>query len=115
MDVESPRLKTGIWVQAQVRQCDRACIPLVILNKGDADAGSVLLKIFKGRGDCRVFSRAFSLDGTLGWLCGTGDAPVDDAAADVFIKKRLEFDRDLWVLEIEDQKGLYELDAPIIE
>jgi|GEM_PF-40214 len=115
MDAEPPRLKTGIWVQAQVRHCDRACIPLAIMNKGDADAGSVLLKIFKGRDDCRVYSRAFSLDGVLGWLCGTGNAPVDEATADAFIKKRLAFDRDLWVLEIEDLKGLYELDAPIIE
>ena len=115
METTAPRLKTALWVQAQLRFCDRDCIPLTVLNKGDGDAGAVLLKIVTSRESCRVYSRAFALDGERGWLCATGIEPVDEGAADAYILKQRSFDRDLWVLEVDDPKGLYQLDAPLIE
>jgi len=115
MDAPAPKLKTGLWVQAQLRLCDLECIPLTVISKGDGDAGSVLLKIVTSRQSCRVFSRAYNIDGERGWLCATGAEAVDEPSADAFVDRQLSFDRDLWVLEIDDPKGLYQLDAPLIE
>jgi len=102
-------------VQAQLRLCDQRCIPFVIVKKGDPDAGAVLLKIVIAREDCRVYSRAYTLDGERGWFCGTGAVAVSEDVADAYIEKQLNYDRDIWVIEIEDPRSLYKLDAPIIE
>jgi len=40
-----PRLKSGIWVQALIRRCDRAAIAVAVVAKGDGDAGAILLKL----------------------------------------------------------------------
>ena len=73
------------------------------------------MKIVAGRENCRVYSRAYTLDGERGWLCATGPAAVSEAAADAYIEKQLNYDRDIWVVEIEDPKSLYKLDGPIID
>ena len=39
------RLKSGIWVQAQVRLCGIQNIPIYVLRSGDADAGALFLKM----------------------------------------------------------------------
>ena len=50
----TPRLKTALWVQAQVRLCDINLIPIVVTRKGDPDAGSILLKLMRREGRCMV-------------------------------------------------------------
>ena len=40
---------------------------------------------------------------------------IDERDADALIMKKRGFDPDLWVLEIEDAREQYELDAPISE
>ena len=102
-------------MQAQLRICDQRCIPLTIVKKGDPDAGAIFLKIVASRESCRVYSRAYTLDGERGWLCGTGPIAVSEAMADAYLEKQLNYDRDIWVVEIEDLKGFYEFDASIIE
>jgi hypothetical protein len=112
--MDDARLKTGLWIKAQIRLCDIGAIPAVVSHRGDADAGAVLLKINRLGGGCEVLSRMRSLDGELGWLRGTGTDPVDEAAADDYVRRQIERDPDLWVLEIEDPGGRYEFDGPLL-
>ncbi len=106
-----PRLRTDIWVRAQLRLCDVNSIPAVIIRKGDPDAGSVLLKLNRLEGGCEVLSRVQEADGTLGWMRATGDSPVAEGEADEYIRRRVDFDPDIWVVEIEDPKRRYALDG----
>jgi len=39
---------------------------------------------------------------------------MEEREADDYIGRRLKIDPDLWVLEIEDPKGLYEFDGKIV-
>lgn len=102
-------LKAGVWVQARIRQCDLDGIPAVVVRRGDPDAGAVLIKLNRLNTGCVVYTRFRDMDGKLKWISATGEAPVDDQAADDYIERQAARDRDLWVLEIEDHKGDFSL------
>jgi hypothetical protein len=74
--------------------------PGMVLRKGDADAGSVLVAL-RGRSGVMVLSAFRATDGELAWLRGTGPEPVDEATADAYITKQTRYDSDLWVIEFD--------------
>lgn len=107
-------LTTGLWVMAQVRLCDRAFIPATVVRRGDPDAGTVLLKLNRFEAGVTVYTQANTMDGDPAWSRGTGPEPVAEAEADAYIARQVQFDPDVWVLEIEDRRGLYKLDGKIV-
>lgn len=109
-----PTLKASIWVQAQLRMCDIRFIPAMIVKKGDPDAGSVLLKVNRFQKGCAVFSSAFDFEGQRCWMHGLKSGFGQERDADDYIQRQISRDDDIWVLEIEDLKGEYELDAPLL-
>jgi len=109
------RLKAGLWVQAQLRICDINCIPAMIIRKGDVDAGSVLLKLNYFSNGCAALVPITTMDGARGWMHGLKEGFTDERSIDAFIRRQLDRDPDLWVLEIEDPKKLYELDGELVQ
>jgi len=109
-----PRLRVEIWIKAQVRMCDLAMTPAYIRRRGDADAGAVILKLDRLDGTSEIFVQARTGEGSRAWTRGTGEGPVLEAAAETYIQRQLKFDPDIWVLEIEDPGGKYQLDGAII-
>lgn len=108
-------LTTSVWVSAQVRLCDRAFMPATVVRRGDPDAGTVLLKLNRFAAGVTVFTQASSMgsDEPL-WSRGTGPSPVTEAEADAYIARQVQRDPDVWVLEIEDRKGVYKLDGKVV-
>ena len=107
-------LTTGLWVSAQVRLCDLAFIPATVVRRGDPDAGTVLLKINRFEAGVTVYTQASSMGDGPAWSRGTAPSPVPEADADAYIARQVARDPDVWVLEIEDRKGLYQLDGKIV-
>ena len=103
------RLKTEIWIRAQLRLCDQALLPAVIRRKGDPDAGTVLIKLDRLDGTCVVMTQERNLEGRLTWRPATGDGAVPDADGEAYIARQLKFDPDIWVMEIEDPAGTFEI------
>ena len=94
------RVKAGIWVQVALRLGNAQGRYGMVLRKGDADAGGILV-VLRGRLGVCVLSQTRGPDGEPAWLRGSGAAPVDQAAADAYVARQLGFDPDLWVLEFE--------------
>ena len=94
------RVKVGIWVSAALRMADIAGRPGVVVRRGDADAGGVLVLLRARSGVC-VLSQARTGTGEAAWLRATGPTPVDDPTADAYITRQLSRDPDLWVLEFD--------------
>lgn len=111
---DSPRLKSSLWVQAQLRLCDQAVIPLVVMRRGDPDAGAILIKLDRGRDGFVVLARGFSAEGRRVWIRATGDQPVAEIDADAYLTRQIGFDPDVWVLAIEDAAGRYQPDGQSI-
>ena len=112
--LRADRLKTGIWVSAQIHLCNAKALPLVVIRKGDPDAGAVLLKIVKPDAGATVLTQTRTAEGDLAWMKGTGADPVTDADADAYIARQLKRDPDIWVIEIEDRDGIYSSELKIL-
>jgi hypothetical protein len=111
--MSEPRLKAGIWVSMALRMGDHGGKPGVVLRKGDADAGGVLVVLHGLEGVC-VLSQVRDARGEVAWMRATGAAPVDQAAADAYIARQVRFDPDIWVLEFEAHDLMPPFDAKLV-
>lgn len=102
-------------MQAQLRVCDINSISAMVIRKGDADSGSVLLKVNRFRDGCAVFVPITTIEGARGWMHALKDGFVEERRCDEYIMRQTDMDPDLWVLEIEDPKKQYQLDAVLVE
>lgn len=109
-----PRIRTAIWVQSQLRLCDLAGIPFVVRRKGDPDAGAVVLLIDRGAAGILVLSQTRDDQGRPAWMRALGSETADSAAAEAFVARTVKRDPDVWVIEVEDSRGAYAPDAPIL-
>ena len=107
------RLKAGLWVKMALRMSDRDGRPGVVLRRGDADSGDVLV-VLRGRDGLAVLSQVRAADGALAWMRGTGAAPVDQATADAYVARQVRFDPDIWVLEFEAPDLLPPFEAKLV-
>jgi hypothetical protein len=107
------RLTSEIWVAAYLTRLRLATIPAFIVQKGDATAGAVMVKLNTLDGNATCFQRSFDLmSGDRRWIVLVDG---DEAAVDESIGKQRGFDPDLWIIEIEDKAGRHLLDEPGLE
>mgnify|MGYP003763648231 CR=1 FL=1 len=105
-------LSTDIWVAALIRRVELAGAFAVVARKGDARAGSVLVKVLhRGDGTTRLYSEATRGDGERVWIRPA--LSEDEADLDRYIERALRIDPDLWVVEIEDREGRHFLTEPV--
>ncbi len=104
------RLATEIWVGAYLTRLRLAEIPAFVVAKGDPTAGAVLVKLNTLDGHACLYQRSFDLmTGERAWVVL---AEGDEAGVDASVVKQRSFDRDLWVIEVEDRQGRHLLDEP---
>ena len=108
-----PRLKVQIWVQAQIRLCDVNLIQAVVVRRGDADAGAVVMRLIRGVQKSVLLRRQIQADGTSKWEPAGGAGELDDAAAEAYLAREIKRDPDLWIVEVDDPKGRYWPDKAI--
>ncbi len=99
------RLPTHVWVMAHIRRCSVEGIPAVVVHKGEASGGTVLLKLYQPDAGCRVLAQMRDLDGRLGWYPAHKEDFIAEAEADAHIDRAVARDPDLWVVEVETQDG----------
>ncbi|MDA7947691.1 MAG: DUF1491 family protein [Hyphomicrobiaceae bacterium] len=113
------RLKAEIWVKAYIRQCSGNGAPAVVFRRGQADGGAIYIKVntldgkvcvfgpapagLEDAGSDRIFSRCPGADG------------VSEAEADAYLRRQMEFDPDIWIVEVEDREGRHFLGDALSE
>ncbi len=102
------RLSSDLWVSAYLARLTQAGIFAHIAYKGDATAGAVAVKLATMDGRASLFTRAYDADFNRVWTTHIDNA--SETEADEAIVKQRSFDRDLWVIEVEDPRGRHLLD-----
>lgn len=105
-----PRLSADFWVRAYLARLEQAGIPAFVAAKGDATAGSVLVKVARLDGTAVAYQRSFDVmaDARIWVVLSSAKEPDVDAA----IARQRKFDPDLWVIEVEDRQGRSLLEEP---
>lgn len=104
------RLTTGFWVDAYRMRQEALGIPCMVVAKGDATAGAVLVKLNTLDGQAVLYQRSFDL--TTGARVWDVLSAGSEAEVDASCEKQRSFDPDLWVIEVEDRAGRHLLDDP---
>lgn len=103
------RLKTNMLVGAAIRCAGAELIDCVMLRRGNADAGAILVHIDALDGRHKLLARVLDFDGNYGWrpvLAGlAGDGWADRDAVEARLQREMEIDPDAFVLEIQDRQG----------
>lgn len=95
-----------LWVSALVRRAQLAGAFATIVHRGDDERGDVMVKVTHERGKAWLYAPAFAPDGPTEFeRLPQGATDPEEAEIDALIAKRRDFDRDLWVIEIEDREG----------
>lgn len=103
------RLTSEFWVQAYLARLRLADIPAFITAKGDATAGSIMVKLNTLDGQARAFQRSLDATGQRTWVVLREGA---DADVETSLHRQRSFDPDIWIIEVEDRKGRHLLDEP---
>lgn len=103
-------LKTSIWVAAIIRRAEVEGAFAALSQKGDGDAGAVLVKVCTLDGNAVLYRPVRNMDGDRVWL---PQGPEMEREIDQAISKRAKTDPDLWVVEIEDKQGRHFLTEPV--
>jgi hypothetical protein len=107
-------LSTDIWVAALIRRTELGGGFAVVARRGDARAGSVLVKVLnRGERTARLYSEATRGDGERVWMRPAQSDQEPDL--DRYIERAVRVDPDLWVVEIEDRTGRHFLTEPVEE
>lgn len=111
------RLKSEIWVKAYLRRASVAGSPGVVVRRGDADAGTIMIRVARLDGSCDLYAPApaglASDDGERRWTRIAAQANEADIEARLASEARL--DPDLWIVEIEDRAGRHHLEGWLAE
>lgn len=113
------RLKSEIWVSAYLRRCQAEAVPVVVVRRGNAEAGAIFISVDRLDGTVCLFGPAPA--GLAGgnedrrWVrCLDGGAATSQDVS-LYLARQLEFDPDLWILEVEDRAGRHFLDGELVE
>jgi hypothetical protein len=111
----TPRLKAELRVQAWLRRAAGLGLMATVARKGEAESGTLILKLNRHASGCDVFSPVTAPNGQPAWLSAFPKGPAKEKDADAYLQRQAGYDPDLWVVEIEDPKGLFALDEPVLK
>jgi len=103
-------VKTELWVKAHLALCFSKGLTAVIANKGAPEAGAVYVQITMSNTQVKVLAPApgpaFDDMGNRTWSQPLGADSVTPQQAQEYFNRQRSFDRDIWILDIDDRQGM---------
>jgi hypothetical protein len=109
------RLRADIFVSAYLRRCATEGAIATLRRRGAAEAGAIFVKIDRLDGRAALFAPApqseFADRGVERlWSRAHKEEWIDPAEIERRLQRQIEFDPDLWIVEVEDRQGRHWLD-----
>jgi hypothetical protein len=95
------RLPAHLEASALIRQAEADGGFGAILRRGDPDRGSLVVQLASRGRHQACFERALGPDGIYGWQQVGPGAGADNATLADWSQKRVRFDEDLWLIELD--------------
>jgi len=94
----APRLAAGTLVSALIRRVEQAGGSAMVLAKGDATAGALLIQLAERGVPGVLLERRLDVDGRYRW---SPTGPDDAGQRGDYLARRRKSDPDLWVVELD--------------
>jgi len=94
----APRLAAGLLVAALIRRVQNAGGSGMVLAKGDATAGALLIQLADRGVPGALLERRLDAQGNYRW---SPTGPDEDSERGDYIARRRRSDPDLWVIELD--------------
>ena len=98
---EEPRLPARLEVSGLIRRVAADGGFAAVLQKGDPDAGTILLVWRENGANPRLFERMPSLAGERAWTQIRKQQPENPIEFDDYVSRRGTRDRDAWIVELD--------------
>lgn len=95
------RIPAHLEVSGLVRRVGAEGGFATVLNKGERDAGTILLVLLENGGNSRVFERMPQLDGSRKWTVTRTEVSDSKEKVDEYLTRRGQQDPDLWIVELD--------------
>lgn len=103
------RVKSEVWVKAYLRRCQVQGAPAVVVRRGDEHAGAIYISINRLDGTVALYGPAPAgldiSDLERRWLSCFAAGPVSEAEVATYLARQVNFDSDIWIVEVEDRAG----------
>lgn len=100
-----PRLPAHLEVAALIRRVEAEGGFAAVLQKGEREAGTLLVVLCENDTNARVYERMPDPDGTRKWHCSKRQDPESKTDFNLYIARRGEQDPDLWIIELDIAQG----------
>ena len=98
-------------MEAHVRRSNRLGKPAYLVKRGEADRGTIVVKLDRFELGCDVWTQMRSASGELGWMQAFKGRTVPRQEAADYTDRLIQRDPDVWVIEIEDRDGVNPFDG----
>ena len=93
------RVTSEFWVAALRKKLESEAIPIFVVQKGDKQAGAIIIRVSDLRGRSKIFVESPSVAGDRQWmeLSNGLDSDIDEV-----LQRQKKYDTDAWILEVEE-------------
>jgi hypothetical protein len=95
------RLPAHLEAAALIRRTQAEGGFATVLQRGEREAGTLLLVLYENGTNGRVYERMPQPDGSRKWHCARVETPESKEKFNHYIARRSEQDRDLWIIELD--------------
>ena len=100
-----PRLPARLEVSGLIRAVEAAGGHAMVLAKGEADAGTIVVVLCEKGDNSKLYERMPGLDGKRGWHLTKRHDPENPQQFSEYLARRRAQDRDLWIVELDIANG----------
>ncbi|MCJ2179903.1 DUF1491 family protein [Novosphingobium album (ex Hu et al. 2023)] len=99
------RLPAHLEVAAMIRAVEVAGGFAMIVNKGERDAGTIMVVTTEKGENSQAYERMPQIDGTRQWQCVKKQDTENKYEFSDYLSRRRDQDPDLWIVELDIAQG----------